>query len=402
MKIIFRLISILFFFLILFFVIAYARGYRIDLKSPNLRSTGILVVSSTPRAAKVFVNGKLEGVTDLNLTLNPGSYTVEIKKDGYTSLTKQIVLKGELVLSIDALLFPINPTLSPLTNLGLVKAVPLATSDKILLFSETGDEIKDGIYMFDAGKKTLSFFAQLKTIILKKDLPIDLNLKDTNVYFSSDFKQLIVEFSQEKKSFLFSLEDENRSPFDVTSSQKTLLEAWDKERSLEKSKIVELFPKEITKIASHSFQIISFSQDETKLLYQAKVLANLPPIISPPLIAANQTKENRELRKNSVYVYDKKEDKNFRMTNFKLDTSNIDAFDLSRLPQWFPDSKHISFIDGKKISIVDYDGENRQTIYSGPFDNSFFYLTSDGKLLIMANLNPEENKYPDLYSIGIN
>jgi hypothetical protein len=50
---------------------------------------------------------------------------------------------------------------------------------------------------------------------------------------------------------------------------------------------------------------------------------------------------------------------------------------------------------------VDYDNSNRQAVYSGPFEANFFTTTSDGKIIVLANLNPEGNKLPDLYLVGI-
>ena len=59
------------------------------------------------------------------------------------------------------------------------------------------------------------------------------------------------------------------------------------------------------------------------------------------------------------------------------------------------------FDEGKSINIADFDGLNKQKVYSGPFDTLFFAMVSDGRLLILTNLNPELNVYGDLYAIGI-
>ena len=150
---------------VIFSIIAYARGYRFDFKDKTISSTGILAISSSPKAAKVFINEDLKGVTDLNVTLPPGNYTVEITKEGYISYKRSVVLKGEIVETIDPILFPINPSLSPLSNLGIVNAVRVAQSDNIVLISENENET-DGIYLFDASSKPITIFAPLKTLIL--------------------------------------------------------------------------------------------------------------------------------------------------------------------------------------------------------------------------------------------
>ena len=112
------------------------------------------------------------------------------------------------------------------------------------------------------------------------------------------------------------------------------------------------------------------------------------------MIATNQTVETRGLKKNGLYVYDKKEDKNYFIGNWKSINSNFPI-------QWYFDSRHLVIEENKKISIVDYDNENKQTVYSGPFESNFFTTTSDGKIIVLVNLNPEANKLPDLYLVGI-
>src|SRR3989344_4094426 len=177
---------------VIFSIIAYARGYRFDFKDKTISSTGILAISSSPKAAKVFINEDLKGVTDLNVTLPPGNYTVEITKEGYIPYKRSLTLKGEIVETIDPILFPINPSLSPLSNLGIVKAVRVAQTDNIVLVSENDSET-DGIYLFDASSKPITIFAPLKTLLLKDKLPVGSILENTSIIFSHDYTQAIIE-----------------------------------------------------------------------------------------------------------------------------------------------------------------------------------------------------------------
>lgn len=404
MKIIYRIALIFAFLFILIVIIGYARGYRLDIKERTVVPTGILALSSTPKAAKIYIDGVLKGVTDTNLTLPPGTYNIEIKKDGYTSWFKKITLKGEIVLSLDPLLFPTNPSLSPLTNLGIVKTITIPQTNKLLLFSKKGDTEKDGIYIFDSGRKGLSLVQSAKPILLKKNLPSTItDFENVIVSFSPDLSEAIVNF--QNSSYLLSLDQENKQLFDVTNSKETLLTAWTEENNQQTLKILETFPKDIYKIATDSFKIVNFSPDETKVLYQAKENINLPIVIKPSLIGANQTDEARTLKKDNLYVYDKKEDKNFFITN------NNQQINQDLPIMWYPDSKHLLIYEvfvqtnngkaKKQISIMNYDGQNKQTIYSGPFENSFFSTTDGGNIIILANLNPENNEFPDLYQVGI-
>ncbi len=417
MSIIYRLLVAAGFIAVLGLVIAYARGYRVDLQQRSLSSTGILAISSYPTAAKIFVNGELKGVTNTNLTLAPGSYDVEIKKDGYTTWKKKIALKGELVLTLDALLFPLNPSLSPLTNLGIVKAVPLGQTNQVLIFTDNNDPTKDGIYLYATSSQPLSLFSPLKLLILKKNLDPTADFKKAVIYLSPDYKQSIIELpgdttttglatSIHPPAFLISLTDLNTTAFDITNSKDTLLKAWAEQKQNDDEKILETFSPDVVKIASDSFHIISFAPNELKFLYVATQDASFPPVITPPLIATDQSPETRTLVKNHIYVYDKKEDKNFEITSAKLPVisdhnPNQWYAEINNMLIWYPDSKHLVFNDNKKIAIVDYDNTNKQTVYSGPFDNLFFTVSGDGSLLVLANLNPEANTFPDLYSVGI-
>lgn len=386
-------------------VISYARGYRMDFTKRSLNPTGIISVNSIPKAAKIYINNELKGVTDSNITLSPGSYQVDIRKDGFTSWSKTIQLKGELVMSIDALLFPSNPSLSPLTNLGITKAIPLDQSDKIILFVEntvSNDGIeKDGIYLFEANRRPLNILSPLKLIVSKKLIPQHLQFISVEQHFSPDIEQGIFNFISTEgiiSKYLFSLEEENKTLFDVTESEKKLLDAWELEKTKNQNKILETYPKEIIKTASDSFHIISFSPNETKILYQATKSILLLPGITPPLIATNQTKEERSLQTDHYYVYDKKEDKNYDITQF---IPVLSDGQLDPSAHWYFDSKRIVLNEKKRISIMDYDGTNRQSVYSAPFENAFITTTTDGNFIILMNLNPEANKYPDLYVVGI-
>ena len=393
MKLLYRIIFFVG-FLAIFGMIIYARGYRLDLEKKTMTSTGILAISSYPKAANIYINNEFKGVTDQNIILAPGNYQIDIKKDGYTNYTKKISLKGELVLTLEPVLFPVNPALSPLTNLGIVKAVPINDADKIIIFVDKGvDDLenKNGIYLFESDKRPLPFLQSLKLIMLKSNLLPEIDFTKASVVVSPDTKEAIFEF--DKLIYVLSLEEENLTPYSITSSNKDVLtNAWNEKNTTNNFKILETFPLEFSNIASESVNIISFSPNDIKVLYQANKNISLPLIIDPGIIAANQTPEQRNLIKGHYYIYDKKEDKNYEISN---------SLPIDQSIQWYFDSKHLLINKDKKIVIVDYDGTNEQTVYSGPFENNFFGSTNDGKIIVLINLNSQVNELPDLYLVGI-
>lgn len=401
MNIIRNSIILIFFSIILGLTIAYARGYRLDVQKGTMTSTGIIAVSSSPQTAQVYVNGVLKGVTDLHLTLPYGKYLIEVKKEGYASWKREVALKGELVVTADATLFPLNASLTPLTTIGISKVISIDKTDKALLFVENGELEKDGIYVFDQTKRTFSLFPPLKLLTSKALFPEDVSIKEPSVVFSPDYKQGIISLKrgEDDISYLVSLEEENTQLVEITSSKDQLEKAWDEERVLETARLLEIFPTPLDKIASDSFHILSLAPDKTKILYEARQDITLPYVITPRLVAANQTPEERSIKLDELYVYDRKEDRNYHIPLSEASVAMRTKGETALI--WFPDSRHLVENEGDKISVIEFDNTSRQIVYSGPHEGSFFDITSDGKLLVLANLNPQFNKTPDIYAVGI-
>ncbi len=396
-----RILGIAVFLLVLSVLILYAKGYRLNKKNGQFNANGIIAIHSQPKAAKVYINDKLKGVSDLNLTLLPDKYTIKVSKAGYTDWTKTVKLEPEVVLSFNALLFPKNPSLSPLTNIGVVKAIPIDQTDKILVFSQKNKPKTDGIYIFETNKTPISFNNPLKQILLLKNLPLEqqkIDLKETSVMFSPNYDQFILTTGDDHK-FLLSVDQKNTELSDITSSAESLISAWQEKENTKNQKIIETFPKEIQKIASDSFHIISLSPNKLKVLYQAKESITIPKIIKKTIPGINQEPQQRTIVKGAIYVYDEKEDLNFLIK--PVSWSKSLKSNITDILRWHPDSTHLFEITQKSILAFEYDGTNKTTVYSGPFENNFFNLTSDGELIITANLNPKNNLLPDLYLVGI-
>ena len=390
----------------LILLVAFARGYRLDYINKKVVPTGILIASSTPDGAKIFINGVFRGATNQNISLSPGTYTVEISKDGYTSYKNQVIIRGEVVSQANATLFPLNPSLTPLTSLGITHAQYFANANKVAIIADnpavaTSSEIlatdleKSGLFILDTTRRPLSIFNPLKLIVGKSKLPTD-SLTDTQNLISPDGKELLFTINATSKfpiTYLVTTDENTTNLFETTRSKLTVITAW-KEKEMEQiDKILETFKKPFYELAKENFEIVHFSPDETKVLYRAKANINIPIIIKPRLIGSNQTVETREIIINNLYVYDKKEDRNYLIGS------------ISELPQenifWYPDSLHLIINEKKQISIIKYDGTEKQAVYSGPLEQNFVGVTQEGKLLILANLNPQKNTLPDLYAVGI-
>ena len=427
-KFLVRSALIVIFVCLLVAIVAYARGYRFNTVDNSVVPTGIMIASSTPDGAKIYVDGELKGATNSNITLNPGQYEVEIVKEGYFPWKQTVVIKGELVARTDAVLFPQNPSLSPLTSLGIIKAHFFDQANKVLLLSESTETAtvsarvdgriigtdKAGIYLLDHANRPLSLFNSLRLLALKSVFPEVLNFEETEVRLSPDGKEILFTLTRLGSSYLLSLDQEEQVPFNVTRSKQAIIDAWDEKDRKNLQKILETFKDPLPQIATDSFQIISFSPDDSKILYQAKRNTFLPDLINPPLVSTNQTPQIRNIEKDQFYVYDKREDRNYLLElkdgfeptptpkNSRNKTTQVPkSVPVENNLIWYPDSNHLIIKDEGRVSVIRYDGTHRQTVYSGPFEQGFLGVTSDGRLLILANLNPQRNKKPDVYAVGI-
>lgn len=435
-KLFIRFLIIIIFIVTFVGIVSYARGFRLNFGKKEVTSTGILVATSAPDAAKIYINDAFYGVTNSNITLPPGNYHIELKKVGYSTWKTNLKLKGELVVRADGILFPQNPSLSPLTSLGIVKAFYFEKSNKVILFADSGEAsnvapelAKDGIYFLDSTRPQLSLFNPLKLLVTKSLFPAGTSLADASVFTSPDQKEMLLTLGT--RTYLLSTSDETKDLVDVTNSRQAVLNVWKTKHDSDLKKILETFKKPFPTIASESFNIISFSPDESKLLYVAKQSRTIPKILNPGLISTNQTTQTRDITTGHVYVYDKKEDTNYEITlpnsiasqiisptptpsirtltsqNLSPTAVKLLAPDIILPPTflskiiWYPDSARLIMREDSKITVVDYDNTNKQTVYSGPIENDFLSITTDGRLLILANLNPQTNPLPDVYAIGI-
>ncbi len=83
-------------------VLIFAFGFRYDFKNNRLLKTGSLVIKSNLEA-QIFINDKLEGQTSFlkgtfsKKQLLPGSYSVKVQKDKFTSWQKKVKVEEGLV-----------------------------------------------------------------------------------------------------------------------------------------------------------------------------------------------------------------------------------------------------------------------------------------------------------------
>lgn len=379
-------------------VILYGSGYRFGLEKgrPELSGTGLLVVTSNPDGAQVSLNGHLSTATDNTLNLSPGDYNIRIFKEGYFPWEKRLKIQKEVVAKADALLFPTAPKLESITASGVENPSLDPSQTKIAYVVSSQTTRKNGVYVLDMSSRPILTLQSASVQIA--DDTVDALSKAT-LSWSPDGKELVATLSansQNPTTYLLNANGFNQDPKDVTETLASVQSLWENDKKdKDKSRINALKPA-LQKIISQNFKIISWSPDETKILYEASVSAEIALIIKPRLIGTDSTPEERSIKKDFIYVYDIKEDKNFKLFD-SLSSNTNEQFPLN----WFPNSKNIIYVHDKKIDIMEYDGKNITTVYAGPFvDNYVFPWPNASKMVVLTNLgNPSIP--PNLYTIGL-
>lgn len=374
------------------FFILYARGFRFDFNGgrPDLSGTGLLVATSNPDGAQVFINGHLTTATDNTINLAPGEYEVKIFKEGYFPWEKKLIVKEEVVTKADALLFPTAPKLESLTNTGVSNPVIDPSGTRLAYTVASQAARRNGAYALDMSVRPILTLQSASTQ-LADDIS-DL-FSQSKLSWSPNGTEIMATISGVRNStYLLSTSGFNQNPQDVSQTLPTVNATWSRQKAeIEKARTDGL-PKKLRGVLNGHFNIISWSPDNTRILYEATISADLPIVISPRLVGVDSTPEDRKLKKGAVYVYDVKEDKNYKI---------LDEKDAENLPKWFPDSKHLIYVSDQKIDIMEYDAQNKTTVYAGPFVNGFVFPWADtSRIVILTNLgNP--SLVPNLYTISL-
>jgi len=372
-------------------VVRLAQGYRIDWRGGSLRPTGLLAATSFPDGAKVFINGKLSSATNTTISLSPDIYEIEIKKDGYFSWIKLLEIEKELVTKTDAYLFPSVPDLQALTFTGAADPILSPDGAKVAYKVKGSDYTKNGVWVFDLTDLPLGISREPRLIL--QSAPRSRDFSQAELEWSPDSKQILVKLVQkEEENFLIDGGSETSATalVDVTTSLPLIKQRWQGEKDIRQAQKLAKLPKELRETIEKNTKGVSFSLEETKILYTATASAELADKYKSPLPAASKQKQERTIKPGQIYVYDIKEDRNFRITEEKEGI----------LVSWFPTTKHLIMVQDDKVEVVEYDGINQVTVYSGPFENSFAFAFPGGtRLLILTTLG--KDLPPNLYAVSL-
>lgn len=382
----------LFFFLVVasilfttYLVIKIAKGYKLDLENLSFNPTGLLVATSNPDGAKIWINGLLKGATNSTISLTPREYKVEIKKDGYSPWSKTLKLEKELVVQTNALLFPILPDLKALTFNGAEK--PLVSPDLSKVIYRTTKP--GGLWVLDLNDWPFGLNREPRQIFISSTRGRDLS---TATYqWTPDSKQILLTFAAAKVQENFLLDSNNTIDEvllkDISSQLYSLSLQWSSDQKIREDQQMKKLPPVLTEIIQNNTKNLSFSPDETKILYTATASAQIPDNLIPAINGASTQTQQRLLKPGQTYVYDIKEDRNFPIPGGV---------------SWFPTSRHLMLVEKNKATIMEYDDTNRTIVYNTPFvDLNVFPFPSGNRLLVLTTISSDPTAPANLYAVSL-
>lgn len=365
-------------------LIFWARGFKPDLKNRTIDRTGLIVATSIPTGAQVYLNDRLTSATDTNIVyLDPGIYKIRIQKDGYSVWQKEIEVKADLSTEIKALLFPTAPQISPLTQTGASNPV-LSPDNTKIVFGVPG--VRGGVFVLNLAEGFFAFKQDPKLIIANQD---GFDFSKAKFIFSPDSKQAIASFekgtNQISSNILIDTDKTQQELRDITNSLNATLSGW-QEDLIDRAQLKALVAPDEIKQATAS------ADQKTPITNQQSPITNLNYYPTGLIFSPDEEKILFKDKNSAYLVYDLKNLKKYTLPAFS------DLISLS----WYPDSSHLVVAQNNQISIVEADGNNKMVIYSGKFENNFVFAHPSGqRLIILTALTQADGTSPNLYSINL-
>lgn len=383
-----------------YFVILFARGYRFQPQTPNIVApTGLLAANSYPDGAQIFINNQLKSATNTTISLSPGEYEVEIKKDGFAPWKKQLRIQAEIVTQAWATLFPTVPSLKAITFSGAANPITSPDGNKVAFIQY--DKNASKILTVDLSESPLSGINRESRLIATFS---NKDLSQTPFVWSPDSKQLLVMATPSA----YLVDTQLNQSITPNINAQALQESWQNLLSQREAQKFTSLPTKLQEILSSSATHLIWSPKETKLLYTATASATIADNLKPQLPGSSTQPQTRTITPGNIYVYDLEEDRNFLVAQLPQPTptpktkskpaASSPTFSLA----WHPSSSHLIKTEPDKITIFEYDNTNPVVVYAGPMAANFSSPYPSGRqLAILINLNPTSSSLPNLYALSL-
>lgn len=379
--------------------IFYARGFKPDFKNGKIGRTGLIVAASTPTGAHVYLDDRLTSATNTNIAyLEPRKYKVRIQKDGYTAWEKEIEIKADLATEIMALLFPLAPEIKPLTTTGATS--PMLSPDGTKIVYGTPGE-RGGIYVLTMSDTPMPFRQDSR--LLAKNSPI-FDYSRAGFVWDPASKQIIAQIMDTDGKIIANLlldseKTEQGDPKDITGALTATLAGWQDQINTKAQTQASTAPDQIKSATAEAKTVNSSpmpAQKSSPATTPDNPITRQPdsPINYYPNGLTYSPDEEKIFylnRENKYKIYDLKKKLEYTMPDFP---------DLISIA-WYPDSNHFLIVQKDLISIIEADGANKMTIYSGKFADVAYIHPSGTRLIILTHLAQSDGSPANIYSLNL-
>jgi hypothetical protein len=374
----------------------FAKGYRVSPSTGTIAGTGIMSVKSVPDQASVYLDSHLTAVTDGPInSLQPGEYTVRIVKEGYIPWEKKITVREGLVTQVEATLFRAIPTFYPMTYSGAV--TPILSPDQLkmaYIVPNNSDPNpttakKSGVWVWQMPTSNNLGFTQgeqNRQIVVAGDR----DYTQATFRWSPDSTQLMATFPNQ--TLLLEADRLNDPPRDITPTKAATIKTWDETEEKNRLAKLQLIKDPVLRKTASDSAMLKWNSEDTKILYQ-KPNSNL-------LTVADLTSDKS---------YDLPEAQSYQWlaTGDHLVMLEYDVQEEGKVRAAVNEATKSGQIAKStfplvKLSIIEYDGQNKSEIYVGNLDPETVIPWADSsRVVAISSLPTATASQPNLYGINL-
>ncbi|MFA5047806.1 MAG: PEGA domain-containing protein [Patescibacteria group bacterium] len=155
-------IFIIIFLIVTPLVILYAEGYRYNFQKGRVQKTGILIISSLPKKAEVYLNEKKIDKQKTNAKIEyilPGDYEIKLVKEGYHNWQKKLPICENLTTFAEKIILWKNSQPQKISTLSSTNWQESPSGKKTALLNDNFQ-----LEIFDQDNEKLSTTTDLKTL----------------------------------------------------------------------------------------------------------------------------------------------------------------------------------------------------------------------------------------------
>ncbi len=405
------------------FLVTLAQGNTFDWLNGRLKPTGLLMLNSQPSGANITFNGKLQkNKTPLRITyIEPGPIHVEMKKDGYRNWAAQSkITAGQVTFLTYAWLIPdVVQTINHLSTIAPVQMTQSFNEKHTLLVSQTPqptlfltdnfngvDIIYQPLPAIDTSQSVASLnivkisddgssAVILQTLQNKTQQYIFVNVQSHEVVNLTDLYHVntpLVEFNPSNSHELFWLDAQSLHKINVDNKSNTVIldkilystvsatnlkiyyiQLTNGIRSLYSSDLSGQKPiKILTDIDDSPTYEISATNYQGHT-YIALLVTRTHRLTLYNDIPGDNSKNGNVLENVTAFSFNKTGRfldivQDNKLLNYDIEKSeyNTVSTNLTGIKNWqWLDEYHLIVADDKGLRMMDFDGQNDQTVFSG-------------------------------------